>query len=185
MAELKKIGHRVAGLAELATTSGLLLEQAHSEVLAHLDNAEVAIESRYIVTGFTTRPAHDALAAVAEHLDQTVCAALAERGYSVQKLNFVAPKPEKPDNLSNVLEEPVSRVLLHLFNADKVEHRGVRLMARMFGLERGMLDYYLDRLKDCGLAALGSIGPHDSYWAVTPAGRKFVVESIISRRDAT
>src|SRR5262245_25883847 len=52
VAALKKIGHRVADLANAASRAGLALGPEESEILSHIDQEDVAIEARYIVTGF-------------------------------------------------------------------------------------------------------------------------------------
>jgi hypothetical protein len=75
LVELKKLGHRVSDLAKVAAEAGLVLEPHQSEVLSH-DDADVAIEARYIVTGFKNLPTNEALSSVAELLDHvaTPCA---------------------------------------------------------------------------------------------------------------
>jgi len=59
--QLKQLGHHVANLARSAIKSGLAIGPEHSEVLNHIDDADVAIEARYIVTGFKTVPTNEAL----------------------------------------------------------------------------------------------------------------------------
>jgi hypothetical protein len=172
IADLKKVGHRVADLAALATASGLSLEPEHSEILSHIDDTDVAIEARYIVTGFKTRPANEALAQVAGHLDDSVCTALAKEGYAVRSEAFTAPNPKA----SNELDQDTARLLVQLFRADDIDHRGVRFMARLFTIDVGMVRYHLDQLKVLGFARLGSAGREDAYWFITPEGRRYVVE---------
>jgi hypothetical protein len=94
VAELKKISHRIAALADAAGVQGLAIEPEHREVLSDLDDFDVAIEARYIVTGFKSLPTNDALSSAAQHLDQIVCAALAKKGLSVRTEFFERPEPE-------------------------------------------------------------------------------------------
>ena len=82
--ELKKLGHRVADLAKVAAGNGLDLGPQQSEILSHVDDADVAIEARYIVMGFTNHPTNEALSSVAERLDDVVCAALSKLGFAVR-----------------------------------------------------------------------------------------------------
>jgi hypothetical protein len=104
VAALKKIGHRLADLAKSATDTGLRLEPEQSEILSHVDDAGVAIEARYIVTGFKNRPTNEALSSVAEQLDRTVCAKLAELGFAVREEKFRRPPPRRQDEVEKVEE---------------------------------------------------------------------------------
>jgi hypothetical protein len=76
LGELKKLSHRVADLARASSEAGLKLTPEHSELLSHIDEADVAIEARYIVTGFKTLPTNEAFSELCEALDKSVCAAL-------------------------------------------------------------------------------------------------------------
>jgi DNA-binding MarR family transcriptional regulator len=175
VASLKKVGHRVADLAKLAADSGLRLEPEASEILSHVDDADVPIEARYIVTGFKNRPTNEALSIVAEQLDQIVGAALSSSGLPVHEERFTRPEAQRQNELGG----DTSRVLVHLFRAKEIEDRDVGAMARAFGFESGILKYHLDRLADAGFAdetGLNYLHGH-VYWALTPEGRRYVVES--------
>jgi hypothetical protein len=88
VSQLKQLGHRVADLAQSAIKSGLAIDPEHSEILSHIDDADVAVEARYIVTGFKTVPTNEALSNVATILDQTICSALAKMGFVVRAEDF-------------------------------------------------------------------------------------------------
>ena len=104
VAALKKIGHRLADLAKSAAETGLKLEPEQSEILSHVDDAGVAIEARYIVTGFKNRPTNEALSSLAEQLDLTVCADLARLGFAVRDERFRRPSPQRQDEVEKVEE---------------------------------------------------------------------------------
>jgi hypothetical protein len=104
VAALKKIGHRLADLARSATETGLRLEPEQSEILSHVDDAGVAIEARYIVTGFKNRPTNEALSSLAEQLDHTVCADLKKLGLAVRDEKFRRPSPQQQDEVEKVEE---------------------------------------------------------------------------------
>lgn len=104
LAQLKKVGHRVADLAKAASESGLDLRPEDFEVLAHIDETDMAIESRYIVTGFKTLATSEALSPVAETLDRAVCAALSKSGFAVRKEIFQRFIPQRQDEVEKVEE---------------------------------------------------------------------------------
>jgi hypothetical protein len=91
VAQLKQIGHRVANLAKSAIESGLQIKQEQTEVLGHIDDADVAIEARYIVTGFKNIPTNEALSRLTAYLDEAICAALANKGLPVHRAKFRPP----------------------------------------------------------------------------------------------
>lgn len=171
LAQLKKLSHRVANLAKAATESGLKLEPEQSEILSHVDDADVAIEARYIVTGFKNRPTNEALSSVAEQLDTTVCAALARRGFALRDENFQRPDPERHEELG----EDTCRVLVQLFRAEK-GHNSEAAMAAALGMERGVVRYHLDRLKEANFAFVTASGRGHTYWALMSEARRCVVE---------
>jgi hypothetical protein len=173
IAELKQIGHRVANLAKAADSAGLKIEPEQSEVLSHIDDASVAIEARYIVTGFKNLPTNDALSGAASYLDQAICTALAKGGLPVRSETFERPKPRQ----DGVLEADTNRVLVHLFTASEMDDRDVGTMAAILRLDKGMLEYRLDLLDDAKLAentGFNYVSGH-VYWAITPQGRRHVV----------
>lgn len=91
VAQLKKIGHRVADLAQEAVAAGLKIADEPLEILCHLDKADIAIEARYIVTGFKNTPTNEALSSVATNLDQVVGAVLAKKGFAIRQGIFRKP----------------------------------------------------------------------------------------------
>jgi hypothetical protein len=76
----KKWGHDVAGLSTATQHAGFKLSGFALETISHITDDDVAIEARYIVTGFKTSPTISALAEVAEELDRTIGEALAITG---------------------------------------------------------------------------------------------------------
>lgn len=92
--DLKKIGHRISKLGTEAAKRGMTLSPEHAELLAHVDETDVAIEARYIVTGFKTQAPPEALAALCAALDQDVGASLSRQGLPVRIEQFSAANPE-------------------------------------------------------------------------------------------
>jgi hypothetical protein len=76
------------------------------------------------------------------------------------------------------LEDDTERVLVYMFRATELENRDVGNMARGLNMERGVLQYHLDRLRGARLADIsGANYGHDhTHWALEPAGRRYVVE---------
>jgi DNA-binding MarR family transcriptional regulator len=76
------------------------------------------------------------------------------------------------------LSDDTKRVLVHLFKTTQLEARDVGAMATALGMERGLLKYHLDRLHEAGLTETtgGNYLHGHVYWALTPAGRRRVVE---------
>jgi DNA-binding MarR family transcriptional regulator len=83
--------------------------------------------------------------------------------------------PSKPPR---TLDGDTARVLVGLFKAAEMEDRDVGAMARELVMERGVLQYHLDRLQEAGLADVtGANYLHEHiYWGLTPKGRQYVVE---------
>jgi hypothetical protein len=102
--QLKKLGHRVANLATAAVETGLDLDPQQSEILSHIDDADVAIEARYIVTGFKSLPTNEALSSVAEYLDQRVGSTLAKQGLPVRNEKFRRPHAQLQDEVEKIEE---------------------------------------------------------------------------------
>ena len=71
-----------------------------------------------------------------------------------------------------------TRVLVHLFKNTDQELRDVGFMVTVLQMERSVLQYHLDRLKDAGMAKLTSSNyVHGTvYWGLTPEGRQHAVE---------
>jgi DNA-binding MarR family transcriptional regulator len=80
---------------------------------------------------------------------------------------------------TNGLAADTGRVLVHLFKAEAREDRDVESMAKKLAMERNVLRYHLDQLEQAGLVDLesGKYLHGHVYWALTPKGRKHVVES--------
>lgn len=91
VAHLKRIGHRVVDLATSAVEFGLAIDAEQSEILGHIEDADVAMEARYIVTGFKDLPTNEALSRVTAYLDNVICLALANKGFPVRPEKFRPP----------------------------------------------------------------------------------------------
>jgi DNA-binding transcriptional ArsR family regulator len=183
LAQLKQLGHRVAKLAKAASDSGLQLEAEQAEILSHIDEADVAIEARYIVTGFKDRPTNEALSSVAEQLDKDIAAALTGRGLAVREEKFRSVR-QAPSNMA----EDTERVLVRLFEVKDIDDRSEIAIADALDIDPPMLRYHLDRLRDANFADLTSADSEHIYWAIKSEGRRHVVESgLLSprNRDAT
>jgi hypothetical protein len=101
--DLKKIGHRVTGLSDAAFKEGLKIPPEQAAILQHLDEDDVAIESRYIVTGFKQLPTNEGFSALAEALDKTICSAMAKQGFAVRLESF--KKPVRRDEVVETVED--------------------------------------------------------------------------------
>jgi DNA-binding MarR family transcriptional regulator len=179
VSQLKQLGHHVANLAQSAIKSGLAIGQEHSEILDHIDDADVAIEARYIVTGFKgSLPTNEALSDVATVLDQTVCNALAEMGFAARAQEFRSLPPQRENNLNDDLSDDTIRVLIYMFKAANYLSRDIGAIAIALRLERGIVQYHLERLHEANLAesAGGNYLHGHVYWDLTPEGRRYVVE---------
>ena len=91
-----------------------------------------------------------------------------------------------PATTKGELGEETRRVLVHLFKTEDVEDleaRDVGNMAIVLGMERSVMLYHLDCLHDAKLAK--NTGAHPdlghSYWALTPEGRRYVMERGLAR----
>jgi hypothetical protein len=172
LADLKKLSHRIVHLAKAATERGLELRPEVSEVLSHVDDADVAIEARYIVTGFAQRLPNEALGDAAGRLDDTICTALAAAGHPVRHERFDARQPAQKSELT----ADTTRVLVYLFGTDEYDDRAVGAISRNLQMQKAMVKYHLDELDRAKLAACGSWYDGDAYWGITPAGRSYVVQ---------
>jgi DNA-binding transcriptional ArsR family regulator len=79
---------------------------------------------------------------------------------------------------SPALSDDTVRVLVQIFRARDIEDRDVGALAQVLGMERGVMQYHLDRLYDGGLAETtgGNYLHGHVYWGLTPKGRQHVVE---------
>jgi DNA-binding transcriptional ArsR family regulator len=88
-----------------------------------------------------------------------------------------------PAATKDELGDDTRRVLVYLFKAKDVDARDVGNMARASGMERSVMQYHLDRLRDANLAE--SVGGNyrlgHVYWATTSEGRRYVVERDLVR----
>jgi DNA-binding transcriptional ArsR family regulator len=83
-----------------------------------------------------------------------------------------------PQTKQAALSDDTNRVLVHIFRAEQLEERDVGVMASALGLERSVMQYHLDLLREAGLAesAGGNYVHRHIYWALKPEGRRHVVE---------
>lgn len=109
LSELRKWGHNVASLAIAARADGLILRPSSVEVLAHIAQADVALEARYIVTGFKDIPTVDALSEIADELDNAVGHGLTNRGLPIRLEEFEKPssysEPDEDQEIEKELDE--------------------------------------------------------------------------------
>ncbi|HVV77993.1 MAG TPA: hypothetical protein VHD59_00070 [Pseudolabrys sp.] len=111
VAELQKFSHDVVALAKAARQRGLEIEDHTYAVLTHIQMDNVAIEARYIVTGFKTIPTEDAFSAASDALDNVVSKALVKKGVTARR--FVARGQTSPKNnleLSTHEEDELARI---------------------------------------------------------------------------
>jgi hypothetical protein len=104
-------------------------------------------------------------------------AALKRRVADLERENaeLRAQIPARP---ANNLGADTARVLAHLFKVAELGDRHVRPMAQALEMERGMLQYHLERLDDKGLAVeTGAFQYDDVCWGITPEGRRYAVEN--------
>jgi DNA-binding MarR family transcriptional regulator len=172
--QLKQLGHHVANLAQSAIKSGLAIGPEHSEILNHIDDADVAIEARYIVTGFKNVPTNEALSNVAMTLDKTICSALARQGLAVRTEEFKPAALQQQNDLS----EDALRVLVYMFRMEIYHGREIKAMAQGLEMGKNTLQYHLDCLDHAGLAEMtgGNYVGGNVYWDLTAEGRRHVVE---------
>jgi hypothetical protein len=181
--QLKKIGHRIAELAKSATETGLKIEPEQSEILSHIDDGDVAIEARYIVTGFKRQPTIDALSAVAETLDKNVGQILELKGLPIRAETFIRPAQKS----SVELDPETISVLLYLFEVDSEQDRQISAMVNALDLQRSVVHHELDKLELNGLVEIADYNPVWGYdvWELTPEGRTYVVKNKLHKLGAT
>jgi hypothetical protein len=89
--------------------------------------------------------------------------------------------PAQPASLASrdVLGDDTKKVLIELFRANSTDERGDHYLASKMRMDRGMLRYHLDELNAAGFARRGSssMTTGESFWNITPAGRKHAVEN--------
>jgi hypothetical protein len=172
--DLKRLGHGFNALVGAARKNGLIIDAETAEVLSHIATEDVAMEARYIVTGFKEALTVEALSSTAGNLDAVVAAALEKKGHAVRELNTGLPAPPRKDGLT--AEE--GEILVYMFNHDDQYLRDISAMAGNLRMKEGKLKYYLDRLDAQGLATCtgGNLLHGHVYWALTSQGRAYVVE---------
>jgi len=71
-----------------------------------------------------------------------------------------------------------AKVLVELFNTDDLESRDVGAIALRLGMQRGVLQHHLDRLREASSADTtgGNYRHGHIYWGLTPEGRRYAVE---------
>lgn len=94
-----------------------------------------------------------------------------------QNAELKAQVPVAKQSQTPQVENDASRVLVHLFRA-RDDDLDVGAMASILGMERGVLQYHLDNLEAANLAHMtgGNYVYGHTYWGLTPAGRRYVVE---------
>jgi hypothetical protein len=103
---------------------------------------------------------------------------LKQRIGALEKENAELRAKIPQDDADVSLSADTSRVLVHLFRVRDIEDRDVGAMCHALGMENGVLKYHLDCLREANLADVtgGNYLHGHVYWALTPAGRKHVVE---------
>ena len=140
--------------------------------LSHVDDFDVAMESRYIVTGFKELPSNDAFSLAAHQLDEKVSKALSEQGLQVRSESFEKPLPAAAIEL----EADTTRVLRYLFNdADAT----FRKMGADLQMQANVLQYHLDQLDEADLATCGggNCVSGEAFWVLTNNGRRHVLHN--------
>lgn len=115
VADLKKIGHHVPKLAAEAASRGLALDAEAAELLSYIDDADTAIEARYIVTGFKMAPTIEGLAGLAQKLDQKVGATLRSEGFPIREEVF----PEPRSSVQHEEAQEVEDYIPHMTEKDR------------------------------------------------------------------
>jgi hypothetical protein len=108
--DLRKLGHNLARLAEAAKIDGLGFSALSAETLSHVTDADVAIEARYIVTGFKTVPTIEAFAGVAQELDSSVGDALVRAGATIHERSFEKPRRNVDQDEQTKIEEDLGEL---------------------------------------------------------------------------
>ena len=177
--KLKGIGHNLARLAGRAVELGLKLTAETEEVLRHIQDHGVAMDARYIQTGFKQLPPDEAFEAVARELDAATFDALSSKGEPVRRSDFVAPTP--PLDFS----EDEAQILAYLFEyGENYDMRAFSRIAMHLAMNGGFVRHHLDTLGDADLVVLGGVTADDEYWGLTPSGRAYVVKNkLVSARD--
>lgn len=89
-----------------------------------------------------------------------------------------ALRAQIPSEPAGELATDTTRVLVYVFRAAELDDRDVGAIATALEMERGVLQYHLDRLSDAGLAEVtgGNYVHGHVYWGLTAEGRRYVVE---------
>jgi hypothetical protein len=170
--KLKGIGHNISRLGAEIEQNGLKLSVETKEVLSHIKEEDVAMDARYIVTGFKSAPTPETLSATCTELDKSIGEYLVAIGEPVRRQDFVeAVRP------SHDLEPDTVKVLVDLFNLENSDDSDPSYIAERIGVDRKFVKYHLDQLSERGLADIGSFDTVSglTYWHLTPRGRAYVV----------
>lgn len=172
--DLKRLGHGFNALSGAARKHGLQIDNETAEVLSHIAKEDVAIEARYIVTGFKEALTVEELSSAASNLDALVSTDLKKKGHPIRELATELAAPPRKDGVAD--EEEV--ILVYMFNHDDQFLRDVSAMAGNLRMKEGKLKYHLDRLDAQGLATCsgGNFLHGHVYWTLTSHGRAYVVE---------
>jgi hypothetical protein len=95
LAELKRLSHRIATLAQVASEKGLSLSPEPLGILSHIAESDMPNEARYIVTGFKDYASNEALSQVSTHLDEVVGAGWQKLGCRFAAKNLSVPSHRK------------------------------------------------------------------------------------------
>jgi DNA-binding MarR family transcriptional regulator len=85
-------------------------------------------------------------------------------------------RTQLPRHETNGLDQETCRVLTYFFRAEG-DARDVGIAARALQMEKSIMKYHLDQLKEASFATCtgGNYVTHHVYWSLTPAGRKYAV----------
>ena len=95
LAKLKRLSHRIATLAQVASEKGLSLSPEPLGILSHIAESDMPNEARYIVTGFKDYASNEALSQVSTHLDEVVGAGWQKLGCRFAAKNLSVPSHRK------------------------------------------------------------------------------------------
>ena len=81
-----------------------------------------------------------------------------------------------PAEPAGELSDDTGRVLVYLFRG-QYDDRDVGHLAQYLKIERGVAEYHLEQLDERGLAECTISDYLHVYWALTPEGRRYVVDN--------
>ncbi|QPF81695.1 hypothetical protein IC762_17890 [Bradyrhizobium genosp. L] len=174
LGKLKGIGHNISRLGEEAAKTGLPISTETTALLSHIKEEDVAMDARYIVTGFKSAPTAEFLADACKELDHSIGAELIAHGQPVHMRDFVDPPAPSVD-----LDADTVRVLIDMFGQPNSDHSDARYLAARLKMDPGIAQYHLDELAERDLVNLGGFNMNsgDNYWSLTTKGRAYVVRN--------